>query len=53
MRTTFYSPAGCQLEARRKEATDLDHEKYGDPLVVSVVEVGAVECPPGAVTLTG
>ena len=32
---------------------DLYHEKYGDPLVICVVEVGAVECPPCAVTLTG
>ena len=39
------------MGARRKEAADLDHEKYGDPLVVGVVEVGAVECSPGTVAL--
>ena len=37
---------------RDVEYDGLDHEEYGDPLVVGVVEVGAVKCcPPGAVTL--
>ena len=29
----------------------LDHQEDGDPLVVRVVQVGAVECPPSTVTL--
>ena len=37
---------------RDVEYDGLDHEEYGDPLVVGIVEVGAVKCcPPGAVTL--